>query len=96
MLERLERDAALLQGELESAAQDHFGTARRREIAEARSFAEAEGPVEQRKALAKIAAADIDPEGLAEASWQAKMRVLKLIESRMNACMNIAKTQARS
>lgn len=96
MLERLERDAEILQSELESAAQDHFGVARRRELAEARAFVDAEGPVEERKAKAKIAAAEIDPEGLAEASWQAKMRVLKLMESRMQACMNIAKTQARS
>ena len=95
-LELLVRDAALLQNEIEDAAADHFRAARHRELAEARAFATAEGTDQVRKAIAKSAAGAIDPDGSAEASWQAKMRVLKLIETRANACMNIAKTQARS
>ena len=96
MLESLERDAAVLQNELETAAQDHFRVARKRELAEARAFTTTQGTDLYRKAAAKLAGEEFDADGSAEASWQAKMRILKLIESRMNACMNIAKTQARS
>ena len=92
-LEQIDRDLSVLQNELENAALDWFKAKRDREKHWASEFIAAQGTVGERKAKADLMVSDDSFQ--AEAVYESKRAVLKVLETRSNVGMAILKSQAR-
>jgi hypothetical protein len=93
-LSEIEADLAERQNELEAAAFDWYTQKREREKVEAMEFARAEGPVEARRQQARRIAADIGAE--AEAAWEGKRAVVRVLETRAMVGTALLKSMGRS
>src|SRR5438046_1747744 len=93
-LEALDKDLADLQNDIEDAALDWFRAKRDREQAKAEAFLTAKGSVAARAAMADAQTAHDGKE--AEAIWEAKRAVLKVLETRASVAQSILKFQGRS
>lgn len=91
-LEGIEDDLSVLQNEAEHAAFAWFQAKREREKARAISFLAAKGSIAARNAIADVETATDGME--AEARWEAKRSVLKVLETRANVGMAILKAQS--
>lgn len=93
-LEAIERDLAVRQGALESAALAWFRAKRDREHKHAVSYIQAEGTVGVRNAIADQETGML---GVAEeAEWEALRAVVRVLEARATIGMALLKSQGRS
>lgn len=90
-LEGIERDLAVRQATLESAARQWYMAKRERERQHAIEFLRAAGTVAERNATADMAAAAIGAEH--EAEFEATRAVVRVLEVRASVCQTLVRTQ---
>jgi hypothetical protein len=93
-LEDIEKDLALRQNELETAALDWFKAKRDREKSHAEVFLLDTGTVAERKAKADLATADVGC--VQEGKYEGLRSVVRVLETRANIGMSLLRSQGRA